>query len=319
MRMDAMTQMQQVLDVQSAALLAGDAKAMRDTVALPYRRVTSDLDLIIETEADAARGVTAFTASLQGLGVNHFIRLVTDAEYLNDHYLEGHYVTHALRNATAMVPSYDNRMVLRLMDGQWRMVELVSNLSTARHWPVDMLRVAEAGAVDTGTHAQDARRNAAEPLALYQTFLDRLTDATLSKDFDAYIALCGLPYTSHIDAEDTLLRTPEDVRPFFDMTVDMITSGKADDFQRRASQAEFLGSDLICGYHTSHFIKDGTAALAPIKSRMILKRRGVTWALKSVTNALSNAAYPYRAPEPSEALPTHREILERTKSWPTLH
>lgn len=315
---DAMTLLQDVLDTQSRALLAGDVARLRDTVILPCRQIMTGVEVIVETEADFQRGSTAFTGSLHALGVNQFIRLVTEAEFLNDDYIQGHYVTHALRNGATMVPSYDNRLVLQRHGDTWRMIEEESSLYALK-WPFDLLRVSETGGLPSPPQANDVRRTSATPIALYQAFLDKLTAATLQNDFDGYCALCDLPYASHSDHIDTTIHTPEDVRPFFEMTVDLISGDTADSFARHAESAQFLGADLICGYHDTTFQKGGAPTLAPIKSRMILRRDGVQWKLKHVTNAISNDTFPYTAPEPTEALLTHREIQERTKSWPTLH
>ena len=313
---EAMLVMQDVLDVQSHAFLNGDVAAIRNTINLPYRRMTMDMDVIVETEADLRIGMEAFAGSLVSLGVNHFIRLATDAEFLNDDIIEGHYVTHALRNAMQMVPSYHNRIVLQNFDGVWRTIELESKLE-ARKWPISLLRVADTGTLRKQKSEHDARRSPDKPLSLYQRFLDRLTSATVDRNFDAYIALCDLPYTSHGNHVDTLMSSPEDVRPFFDLTVDLISGDTADAFVRSAENAQFLGANMICGYHQSVFLKDGQRAIPPIKSRMILRHTGMGWKLKHVTNAIANPTYPYGAPEPTDALPTHREIQERTKSWPT--
>lgn len=313
---EAMLLMQEVLDLQSDALLDGNASAMRATMNLPYRRVTIDVDVIVERDSDLQAGVDAYATSLRNLGVNQLIRLATDAEFINDHMIEGHYVTHALRNATQMVPSYLNRIVLQNTDGAWRATEVASEFES-RGWPINLMNFATEGSVRKPKDIPDLRRNVKNPLPVYQQFLDRLTDATRDQDFDAYIALCDLPYTCHGNALDTLMSTPEDVRPFFDLTVDMITGGTADTFERKAETAQFLGPDIMCGYHNSVFSKNGQTALPAIKSRMILKHIGMGWKLKHVTNSIANATYPYGTPRPTDALPTHREIQERTKSWPT--
>ena len=316
---EAMLLLQEVLDVQSRALLAGDVAAMRATVAMPYRRITTDMDLIMESETDFHTGIKAFASSLESLGVNHFIRLATDAEFLSDDRIQGHYVTHALRNATPMVPSYQNRIVLQNFEGAWRLVEVASDL-VAKRWPLSMLHVADAGTVGGAVpQIHDARRDAAEPLALYQRFIDRLMAAARTANFDAYLGLCDLPCSNHDQTNDTLMTTPNDVRPLFDSTVELIRGQAVDTLMCQAASAQFLGPDVICGYHQTVFLKGGQQALPPIKSRMILKRKGVGWKLKHVTNAVANPTDTYSAPEPTDALLTHREIQERTKSWPTLH
>ena len=82
---------------------------------------------------------------------------------------------------------------------------------------------------------------------------------------------------------------------------------------RIADHAEFLSRDLICGYHTTRFLRDSSDKLDPIKSRMILRRVGTRWFLNSVTNAMSQAQAPYGEPIATPDLVTHREIQERTK------
>lgn len=315
---EALLMLQEVLDQQSRALLDDDEDAMRATVNLPYRRLTMDADVIVERDEDLQKDVNTYSYSLRSLGVNHLIRLATDAEFLNQTLIEGHYVTHALCNATPMVPSYLNRVMMQNFDGVWKVIEIASEVAS-QGWPINLLHVAGAGSgsVRNSKVEYDPRRDVQHPLPVYQRFLDRLTDATVTQNFDAYIALCDLPFSSHGNALDTLMSSPEDVRPFFDLTVDMINGDTADTFVRNAETAQFVGPDIICGYHHSLFLKGGQRAIPPIKSRMILKHTGMGWKLKHVTNSIANATYPYTAPEPTRALPTHREIQERTKSWPT--
>lgn len=316
---DAMTVLQDLIDTQSRALMAADTGLMRTTVQFPYRRITATTDMIIESEDDLRVGVNAFHQSISGMGVNHLIRLVTQADYLSAEYIEGRYMTHVLRNASAMLPPYENHVILRHVDHAWRVIEIRSELS-GHGWPLSLLKVDRSIHDKDGDCEQDdIRRTSATPMALYQGFLNALTDATLMRDFAAYVALCDLPYTAHSNNVDTQMNSPDDVRPFFDMTVAMIDGDPADTFERVADNAQFLGSDLICGYHDTSFFRDGVPVMDTIKCRMILKRRGIQWKLKHVTNAVANPTFTYIAPEPTEALLTHREIQERTKSWPTLH
>lgn len=313
---EAMLMLQEVLDIQSRALMENDADAMRATVNLPYRRLTMDADVIIERDEDMQKGMNVFGYSLRSLGVNHLIRLATDGQFLNKNLIEGHFVTHALSNATQMVPSYLNRVVLQNFDGVWKMIELASEIAS-QGWPVNLLHVAGAGSVRNSRDDYDPRRDVSHPLPVYQDFLDRFTDASLTQDFDAYVALLDLPFTFHGNEVDTLLSSPEDVRPFYELNVEMINGETADSIERKADTAQFLGPDMICGYHIGQLYKNGLQALPAVKSRMILKHTGMGWKLKHVTNAIANPTYPHIAPVPANALPTHREIQERTKSWPT--
>lgn len=161
---------------------------------------------------------------------------------------------------------------------------------------------------------QDARREAAHPLALYQRFLNALTRANVTNDLDAYCGLCCFPYSSHTQTDDETIHNPEEVKPFFDMLNSMLHENKIEEFARIADQAEFISGDTICGYHTSRFISGGEETLPPIKSRIILRRKGTRWFMHSVTNAITNEQYPYFEPVASNDLVPDRVIQERTKT-----
>ena len=310
----ALTLYQEALDIMSDAILACDLEMLQTRIKLPYRSVTLNSDTIIETRDDLRAAWLEFGRSLQGLGVNQFIRLASDAEFMSADYIQGYHVTHTLRNGTRVVPSYSNRMVLQRIGEVWKLTEVDSAVKSLS-WPMSSVRVPD-GSVDLigfSSAENDIRRSAAEPIAVYQRFLDALTRATFEDDFDAYCARCSFPYSTHGESDDTILRTPEDVRPFFAMLRKLLHDLQADTFERSAAQAEFLSGNQICGYHTTTMSRNGVTVLGPIQSRMVLERTGADWKLKSVTNTVANEHFPYAEPEPSEQLVTIRQIQERQR------
>ena len=231
---------------------------------------------------------------------------------MSDDYIEGYGVNHILRNATPLVPSYSAYFVLRRAVNGWKLVEVHHEISHGT-WPVTLLKVPQHGDGISLSAADDARREATQPLALYQSFLNSLTQANVSGDFDRYLSMCQLPYPSHAENNDTIIDEPESVRAFFNMLTGMLKNNKIEEFLRIADQAEFISNDTLCGYHTSRFLRGGEDALPPIRSRMILRREGVRWKLNAVTNSVASWNIPYSEPVATKTLVTQIEIQERTK------
>lgn len=304
---------QDVLDALSAAIMTYDPEVLMSRVGFPLRMSTQEQEFVIENEGDWLQSAQAFHRSLMSLGVNHYIRLVASADFLSENYIEGRHITHTLRNATPVVPSYENRVVLGRIDGIWKFTEIHSAMENDR-WPisiprVDIARKPNLGEVDP---ALDIRRTSASPLALYQDYLDASTKTIVENDFNGWCALSDFPHMVHIDKVDEFIETPAEIRPFFEMLQNQISVHKVDQFERKAERAEFLSASQICGYHTTCLYSKGDLKLGPVAGRFILNRTGTTWRMTSVTNSVANAEFPYSLPELSDALVSLREIQERT-------
>lgn len=311
----ALTVYQETLDVLSRALMEGDWALALARIKLPHLQRTQSTEIVVETAEDLIIGLTAFRDALRGRGATHLVRLATDAEFMSENYMAGHHVTHTLRDAVPVVDSYANRMVLLREDGLWKVLEVECMLDNP-HWPIHIPQVHRDGARPEALKSpeNDARRQSVDPLTIYQSFIDELSEANTEDDFEAYCGCLLFPYSSHTESLDTIISTPEEVRPFFDMLRREMDDKSADRLVRRAEQAEFISSDLICGYHATDFCAGEVSVFGPIKSCMVLKRKGTTWYLKSVTNSLSNNRFPYNVPKPSKALVTLRTIQERTRT-----
>ncbi|MCV3270538.1 hypothetical protein [Roseobacter sinensis] len=311
----ALTVYQETLDILSRALMEGDWEVAQARIKLPHLQRTQSIEIVVETAEDLIIGLTAFRDALLGRGATHLVRLATDAEFMSENYLSGHHVTHTLNNAVPVVESYANRMVLLREDGLWKVLEVECMLDNP-HWPIHIPHVHREGARPDALKSpeNDARRQSVDPLTIYQSFIDEMSEANTEDDFEAYCNCLLFPYSSHTESLDTIISTPDEVRPFFDMLRQEMRDRGADRLERRAERAEFISSDLICGYHATDFYAGEVSVFGPIKSRMVLKRQGTTWHLKSVTNSLSNNRFPYNVPKPGKALVTLRTIQERTRT-----
>ncbi len=312
MREDPMIAYQDWLDANGDAVLTGDMDKIAEQVSLPYLHTSLDSRMVIETRKHMEEGFTSFGNYLRAHGINQFIRLCSSAEYLSDDYIEGFHVTHVMRNAQSVVEPYSNRSVLRRAGSGWKLTECFNGFYHAK-WPVNAIKVPQDWKIAGAFDSDDARREAAQPLSIYQSFLNELTHANVSGNFEAYCAKCSFPYTSHADEDDMILAGPDDVWPFFETVAHLLSEYGVEDFLRIADHAEFVSGDTIYGYHTTRFLRDGQDALGPIKSRMVLKREGHKWFLKSVTNAIKQNLMTRATPSNTADLVTRLEIHERTK------
>ncbi len=290
-----------------------DTEMLIHHIAIPFRMRTKTQEFIIESEADWIDCTTRFSDNLRSMGVNHYIRLVTDAEFLSENYIQGRHVTHTMRNAQALVPAYENLTTLTRKDGVWQISEMTSSIENSR-WPIGMTKVTDNGSlphIDTD-QLSDARRASVSPLVIYQDYINDLSRINLADDFEAWCARCEFPHSVHIDQVDEIIESPSQLHPFFDMLRREIETHKIDRMVRTAEHAEFLSGTQICGYHQTNLYSGSEVKLGPVASRYILKRTGTEWRMTSVTNSLSNAEFPYARPEPSELLVSLRDIQERT-------
>lgn len=279
---------------------------------MPCRIVTQSEDFVIESKADLAECAKLYHKSITGMGANNYIRLVSEAEFLAEDYIEGLHITHTLKDAISLVPSYQNRVVLVRSNGVWRASIVRSELQNAS-WPITSPKV------DVTQHPKLSRHDPkgelatinATPLTIYQTYLDALSKTNMSGDFDGWCALCDFPHSVHIDNYDDVLSKPEDVRPFFEMFNKMIAEHRIDAVIRKADHAEFLSPTEICGYHETNLLSKGEVKVGPISSRYILHRTATTWRMRSVTNSLANQKFPYHQPKISDELVSLRDIHKR--------
>lgn len=305
---------QDILDELSEATTALDFDTVRARHVLPFVRRTLASEVVIETEEDLFKGHRGVAFSLMARGVDQYIRLVSDAEFLSPHYIEGHHVTHMLRGAARVMPSYSNRVILQKVKGVWKLSELDSDLENAE-WPYRSLAVPDLRSPvrQLPMDPTDVRHTSAEPLDLYQQFIDNLTRANIEEDVDAYCNMCSFPYTVHHDQSDIVVTSRKEIRPAFDTITNLLRKHRTKDLERRAKRAEFISGNRICGYHDSLIYSDGQIVVGPIQSRMILERSGPQWRLKSVTNSITNEKYPYSDPVLAETLVTIRQIQERQR------
>jgi hypothetical protein len=308
--------LQTLLDRYSALCEGGDVEQVLKLFTLPFLHEALDTKIMLETREDLRIGQMALAETMRGKGVTQIIRLASRADYLSPNYIDGVFVTHLLHDSRPIARSYSNRAVLKRSDDGWRFSQITYGFSH-KVWPVRVFYVPEEQP-EFDAQADDARREALEPLAIYQSFINRMTQANVADDKEAYLALCELPMWMHMDETDRLIEDKEGIYDFCDAVTKLLQGYQIEDFLRIADHAEFISANEICGYHTAHFLRGGEAAVDPIKSRLILRRTGTRWRLHSVTNSVKYGEHTFSDPVPTKDLKTLLDIQKRTKTWPTL-
>lgn len=304
----ALETLQSVLDRFEPMIQAADPSGAHELFCFPYRRKFLNREVVIETVAEMQADVGTFARSMQAVGVTQIIYVASRAERIGVNYISGRYTTHFLRNAQSIVPSYETQVVLhRQSDGRWGMQEFRHNLYVTG-FPIDLVRVPIKAPELADLPPDDDRRLATDALSIYQRYLDSTAEAIAADRFDAYVDLMAFPYTAHGSELNQTIHGPEDLHPFYTVLRRCHDGEIGDEVRRVAERAEFIGSGLICGYHTGTVYLQGKQTVAPVRSRMILLRQGAVWRLKSVTNSISNLEYPFNMYEPGGELRTELQV-----------
>ena len=315
MEADSAEIVQSFLDRQSDLILAGDEDGYAETVSLPHRRLTLTHDALIETPRQAQANLRQSAGGLRNLGIDLFMRHLETSRRLGRDYVEGIYVSHLWRGSSLALPSYEGRVVLSRRTGRWQMVENERAIRTIGG-AVNFFALQQHAAPDISFIKGDVRESGADPVRIYSEYLDTLGTAEREDDFGAYMQMMRLPLTAHWHKRDVMITKPEDCRPFFDMVRRTYDGEVSDDLVRRVSHAEFVGADMMVGYHTAHAVRDGADAIEAVASRYILKFIKGRWQVMNIANALSGDDTPSAIHAPRAPLPTDLDIQERTKEWP---
>lgn len=310
---DPSTIYQDWLDEASLHLMEGRIDAFVLMVGLPFMMRTVGAETLLETADEVALDAANLTEAFRSQNVTNYIRLVQNAHYLQPDVIEGWHSSHVLRNALNVVPSYSNRMVMRNVDGKWKVTEAEHEL-TSNRLPIALLKSDPGAFTERWAEPKaDIRATQARAEPIYQIFIEALSDAVVARDADRWLTHFTYPHTVHYATADHVVETETDERAFFDGLVAHMEVTGADRVVRHVRFAEFISGDRIVGYHGTFAERDGEVIFGPIQSRMVLVVVDNQWRCTSVTNSLSNNSFPASDYKVTESLPTMREIQERMR------
>lgn len=300
------------LDAVSELILSNQPDQAATYFSYPYRINTAKGETLYETAAEMAHDISNMSDFLRSQGATDYVRLARRAQFLSPHVIEGRHVTHMLRDALNLVPTYQSRLVLKWQTGdRWLGIEAdheISNLAfpTRRMTPAPGL-FQERWALSS----TERRLVHDDALPIYAAFLKSFDAATNAGDFDAWCQHMTFPCEMHFQTSDLHVAKPEDARHLFDAQRHEVTQPGICGLERRPIRAQFLSADRILGYHHSAWIAEGKALDSPIQSRLVLVVDGDFWRACDFTNTVARADEIGPAFDHSQPLPSLRHIQNR--------
>ena len=137
------------------------------------------------------------------------------------------------------------------------------------------------------------------PLEIYQTALNQVSEAVLTGNFDRYAAMIDLPYLVHTETARLLVSLREELRPTFDALHETLRAQGVTHYERVARAADYVDRGRIEGWHHTHLIAGGERLNYPHVSRHTLVLRDAGW-------RFSEAHYAIQV----DRWPVTREVLE---------
>ena len=137
------------------------------------------------------------------------------------------------------------------------------------------------------------------PLEIYQTALNQVSEAVLTGNFDRYAAMIDLPYLVHTETARLLVSLREELRPTFDALHETLRAQGVTHYERVARAADYVDRGRIEGWHHTHLIAGGERLNYPHVSRHTLVLRDEGW-------RFSEAHYAIEV----DRWPVTREVLE---------
>lgn len=128
--------------------------------------------------------------------------------------------------------------------------------------------------------------------AILQAYLDEVSTAVLTDDWDTYREGICLPCAVVSHDESKVVATLDELRAGYDSFRLTLIAQRVTDYIRLVDQATRLDRDLISGSYVSHIIAGGHRIIAPFHSLMTLRLVGNRWRAASVTNGLANSRWP---------------------------
>lgn len=123
---------------------------------------------------------------------------------------------------------------------------------------------------------------------IYQNLLEDIKDAYLRDDFDAYLAMMGLPHEIKTFEDTHIFETVDDFRRLFEGMRDNLSGHGVTQFLRLCLEANFTSPDEIVGTHETHITRNTAYIQAPYPVMSKLQRRQGSWVVVASQNALDD-------------------------------
>lgn len=127
---------------------------------------------------------------------------------------------------------------------------------------------------------------------IVQTYLDEVSQAVMTDDWETYRAGVNLPLHLISHDETKVIATEDDLRDGWTHFRDMLRIRRVTDYIRLVESASRLDKSLISGRYVSHLIAGSHRLMPPFRSAITLRLVGNRWRAASITNSLVNSRWP---------------------------
>lgn len=153
-----------------------------------------------------------------------------------------------------------------------------------------------------------------EPLAIYQTMLDFVSDAVLRGDVAQYLAAISLPYTIHTESRRFDLVGTDDLVATLLCTSRAFRRQGVTDYLRLGRTATYVTRRQIVGTHYTHIMRGDERIAPPYLASQTLVSDGSAWRFSAARYAIANNSLPFTFPQAGadpHRLPFHPPGLVR--------
>ncbi|MCB2127445.1 MAG: hypothetical protein H6897_08715 [Rhodobacteraceae bacterium] len=153
-----------------------------------------------------------------------------------------------------------------------------------------------------------------DPLDIYQTMLDFVSDAVLRGDVEQYLSAIALPYTIHTEAKRFDLTGADDLRATLICVSGGFRRQGITDYLRLSREARYVTRRRIEGIHYTHIMRGIERIAPPYAASQTLVFDGSVWRFCEARYAILNDALPIVFPEAGrnpDRLPFHPSEASR--------
>ncbi|MEL6100460.1 MAG: hypothetical protein AAFU34_11500 [Pseudomonadota bacterium] len=266
---------QHVLDRVDAAISTADYDLLRRHVALPYRMVTSRSSQVFQTEAELKELFLTFAHSIAALGVDNFHRVAGDCRFIDPVTILGNHTTYVRRGNEDMVPPYPSLMTMYKSGKDWQITEAQNAIENSE-WPILVPKTLDTAPAAPSEPGRELRK------ALFQSVLDRFTDAIEAKDHHKIESCLSFPFTliGHTGAKTLTdaASVQAELAAFWGKDSDAWVT----QIVREAISTEMVGADQMIGVYRTHAFRGGSHVVPPWDSSVTLRNEKGLWRATSI-------------------------------------
>ncbi len=288
-----------MLDRTTDALMSRNPAGYAQHVTYPYEVRTVDGVVVCTSDEEFRALFNGFVQELDALNVTQYARTCDTAKFVTANHISGYHTTRVEARGTEVLAPFLTRLSLyRGRDDVWKASISDTSLRSA-DWQIipDWLEQ-QSGFSIRGRASEDQQR-----LHLFQTILDRISAAFLSKDPDGWLNCTSLPFHMITRQGVETFDTEEKVRRDFEIYCQEFEIHGITDIVREAKTAEIIDGDQMVGTYRTHILRGANHVVPPWDASMTLRCENGLWRVTTVMRAIGHLNWSALNPADIEDVP----------------